>query len=229
MRGDATLLDIHSGSVAVARAAIARSTRVTSIALADVLRRRDGSRAHRRVLELPFDEPGFDYVASSFGLILAPDHRQAADEIVRVCRGEARIGLTCWTPEDFVGALSRVVENYVPLPPTAHSPVSWGTREHLWEAFPAATSIDIRFRPCRFRAPSVARWLEEKRHPSASPFGRAFGALGSRLQDSLALDLEEVVREFNTATDGSLLVDSRYVEALIDLRRSGSSEARPIP
>ena len=41
---------------------------------------------------LPFGDGAFDVVTSSFGVMFAPDHQKAADELLRVCRPGGRSG-----------------------------------------------------------------------------------------------------------------------------------------
>src|SRR3954466_1216642 len=48
---------------------------------------------------LPFADASFDVVLSSFVAMFAPRHQIVADELVRVARPGATIGLTTWTPE----------------------------------------------------------------------------------------------------------------------------------
>ena len=48
---------------------------------------------------LPFEDASFDVVMSSIGVMFAPHHQDAADELVRVCRPGGTIGLLSWTPE----------------------------------------------------------------------------------------------------------------------------------
>lgn len=50
---------------------------------------------------LPFGDGEFDTVVSAIGVQFAPDHRRAADELVRVCRPGGMIGVISWTPEGF--------------------------------------------------------------------------------------------------------------------------------
>jgi ubiquinone/menaquinone biosynthesis C-methylase UbiE len=38
-------------------------------------------------LSLPYGDASFDVIVSTFGVIFAPDHRRAAGELARVCRG----------------------------------------------------------------------------------------------------------------------------------------------
>ena len=58
----------------------------------------DGLSPHRADAEdLPFDDESFDVVISSIGAMFAPHHQLTANEIVRVCRPGATIGLLSWT------------------------------------------------------------------------------------------------------------------------------------
>ena len=85
---------------------------------------------------LPFDDESFDVVMSSIGVMFAPHHRAAADELVRVCRPGGTIGLLSWTPEGMLGALFRTIGPFAqPPPPDAQPPPLWGSEEHLHELF----------------------------------------------------------------------------------------------
>jgi SAM-dependent methyltransferase len=50
---------------------------------------------------LPYEDAGFDAVASTFGLIFAPNHTRAAGELARVCRAGGRSALTAWPRDDW--------------------------------------------------------------------------------------------------------------------------------
>jgi SAM-dependent methyltransferase len=81
---------------------------------------------------LPYADGSFDVVMSSVGVMFAPHHQQAADELVRVCRAGGRIALISWTPEGFVGELFRTMKPYVPPPPPgAQPPPLWGDETHV--------------------------------------------------------------------------------------------------
>ena len=85
---------------------------------------------------------------SSIGVMFAPHHQAAADELVRVCRPGGTIGLLSWTPEGMIGALFRTMGPFAPPPPPgAQPPPLWGSEEHLARA--------VR-RPRRARARSSA-------------------------------------------------------------------------
>jgi SAM-dependent methyltransferase len=83
---------------------------------------------------LPFDDESFDAVISSIGVMFAPHHQDAADELVRVCRPGGRLGLLSWTPEGMIGALFRTMKPFAPPPPPGAQPAPlWGSEQHLRE------------------------------------------------------------------------------------------------
>ena len=81
---------------------------------------------------LPFDDDAFDVVLSSIGVMFAPHHQAAADELVRVCRPGGRIGLLNWTPAGFIGRLFTTMGPYSPPPPPGAQPAPlWGDESHV--------------------------------------------------------------------------------------------------
>jgi SAM-dependent methyltransferase len=86
--------------------------------------------------DLPFDDDSFDVVISSIGVMFAPFHQKAADELARVTRPGGTIGLLNWTPDGMLGALFRMMGPYAPPPPPgAQPPPLWGGEEHMRELF----------------------------------------------------------------------------------------------
>ena len=82
--------------------------------------------------ELPFGDDEFDVVMSCIGVMFAPFHRLAADELVRVCKPGGRIGLISWTPEGHIGQLWAAMKPYAPAPPPgAQPPPLWGQEQHV--------------------------------------------------------------------------------------------------
>ena len=66
---------------------------------------------------LPFADDAFDVVLSTVGVMFAPHHQVAADELVRVVRPGGRIALISWTPEGFIGQMFKVMKPFAaPLP-----------------------------------------------------------------------------------------------------------------
>src|SRR3954466_1229805 len=85
---------------------------------------------------LPFGDASFDVVMSAIGVMFAPHHQQAADELVRVCAPGGRIGLLSWTPTGMLGALFRTMAPFAPPPPAgAQAPPLWGSEDHVRELF----------------------------------------------------------------------------------------------
>jgi SAM-dependent methyltransferase len=85
---------------------------------------------------LPFADDSFDAVTSCVGVMFAPHHQQAADELVRVCRPGGRIGLVAWTPTGFIGQMFATMKPFVaPPPPGAQPPPLWGDIEHVRQLF----------------------------------------------------------------------------------------------
>lgn len=83
---------------------------------------------------LPYDDATFDAVISCVGVMFAPHHQQAADELVRVCRPGGRIGLLSWTPEGFIGQMFATLKPYAPAPPPGvQPPPLWGSEDHVRE------------------------------------------------------------------------------------------------
>ncbi|MET8899793.1 class I SAM-dependent methyltransferase [Streptomyces sp. NPDC004538] len=82
--------------------------------------------------DLPFEDGAFDTVMSCVGVMFAPHHQAAADELVRVCRPGGTIGLLNWTPEGFVGQMFATMKPFAPPPPPgAQPPPLWGREDHV--------------------------------------------------------------------------------------------------
>jgi ubiquinone/menaquinone biosynthesis C-methylase UbiE len=54
---------------------------------------------------LPFADGAFDAVASTLGVMIAPDQDGAAAELLHV----TRLGLASWTPDSFIGEVFRLL------------------------------------------------------------------------------------------------------------------------
>jgi SAM-dependent methyltransferase len=81
---------------------------------------------------LPFADNEFDAVLSCVGVMFAPHHQLAADELVRVCRPGGTIGLVNWTPQGFVGQMFATMKPFAPAPPPGvQPPPLWGDPDHV--------------------------------------------------------------------------------------------------
>lgn len=81
---------------------------------------------------LPYDTASFDAVLSCVGVMFAPHHQEAANELVRVTRPGGTIGLISWTPEGFIGQMFAAMKPFAPPPPPgAQPPPLWGNEVHV--------------------------------------------------------------------------------------------------
>lgn len=82
--------------------------------------------------ELPYADGSFDVVMSCIGVMFAPHHERAADELLRVCRPGGRVGVLSWTPEGTIGRLFAAMKPFMPPPPPGASPPPrWGDEAHV--------------------------------------------------------------------------------------------------
>ena len=138
------VLDVAAGTGNASLPAARAGARVTAADLTPELLDAARRRADAAGLELeyvqadaerlPFDDESFDVVMSCIGVMFAPHHRDAADELVRVCRPGGTLALLSWTPEGMLGALFKTMAEFAPPPPPgAQPPPLWGSEEHLRE------------------------------------------------------------------------------------------------
>ena len=81
---------------------------------------------------LPWPDASYDVVMSTVGVMFAPHHQSAADELLRVTRPGGRLGILSWTPEGFIGRLFDTMRDFVPPPPAGvQPPPLWGTEDHV--------------------------------------------------------------------------------------------------
>jgi hypothetical protein len=147
--------------------------------------------------------------------MFAPDREQTANELARVTRPGGRIGIAAWTPEGFIGQYFKANAQHVPPPAGVRSPLQWGTTERLGELFgDIVREVRIERRFYTFRARSPQAWIADFRR-WYGPTLKSFEAVGEAGSEALEHDLLNVVARFNRATDGTLVVPSEYVEAVL--------------
>ncbi|MET0673392.1 MAG: methyltransferase domain-containing protein [Microbacterium pygmaeum] len=140
------VLDIAAGSGNAAIPAALRGARVVASDLTPELFDTGRQHATEAGVELewrtadaeylPFDADSFDVVLSCVGVMFAPHHRLAADEIIRATRRGGRIGLLSWTPSGFIGRMFATMKPFnAPLPPGAQPAPLWGDEAHVRELF----------------------------------------------------------------------------------------------
>ena len=171
------VLDVAAGTGNASVPAAQRGARVTASDLTpellEVGRRRPEAAAldlewvEADAEHLPFDDGSFDVVMSCIGVMFAPHHAAAADELVRVCRPGGRIALLSWTPDSMLGDLFRTMRPFAPPPPPgAQPPPLWGGEDHLHELFEERVRFDVLERDV----------LEVTAFPEARDYGAHFKA-----------------------------------------------------
>jgi ubiquinone/menaquinone biosynthesis C-methylase UbiE len=163
---------------------------------------------------MPFDDASFDVVVSSFGVMFAPDHQKAADEMLRVCRPGGRIGMANWVPDGFVGEMFMTIAKHAAPPAGVQPPILWGTEEHLRELFGERISaLDLERATVKQRFRSADHWIEFFR-TYFGPVKVAFERVGSEGEEALASDLREMLDRHNVAGDRALVEPAEYLKVI---------------
>jgi len=222
------VLDVAAGNGMASLAAARRWCDVTSTDYVPALLERGRARADAEGMaiefkvadaeNLPFDNNSFDVVLSTFGVMFTPNQDKAAAELMRVCRPKGKIGLANWTPDGFIGQVFKTLGKYLPPPAGAKSPALWGTHARLDEMFAAgAASIEAEERHFNFRYRSAGHFLDVFK-TFYGPVLKAFAALDQASQEALNSDLNALIVSMNRATNGSMVVPSKYLEVIITKR-----------
>ena len=135
-------LDLACGTGAVAELAAAEGANVVGVDLAPALIDQAKSRADERGLEIDYrvgdaealelEDASFDRVASTCGVMFAPDHAAVARELARVTRPEGQIALACWTPDSGLAQVFGVMRPFQPAPPPGvGNQFDWGREEYV--------------------------------------------------------------------------------------------------
>ena len=228
LRAGQKILDVAAGNGNATLAAARRWGKVVSTDYVPALLERGRERAMAEGLDvefrqvdaesLSFRDATFDVVMSTFGVMFTPDQERAAAEMVRVCRPGGKIGLANWTPEGFIGQVFKTIGRHLPPPAGLRSPMVWGTDGRITELFAGeAAAIKAERRSFAFRYHSPAHFLDVFR-TYYGPMLKAFSALGSRAQASLADDLTTLIGQFNRSNDKTMVVPSDYLEIVITRR-----------
>jgi SAM-dependent methyltransferase len=227
LRAGQRVLDVAAGNGNASLAAARRFCDVTSSDYVEALLQRGQERATAERLPmrfeladaeaLPFADGEFDAVTSTFGVMFAPDQKKAAAEMTRVCRAGGKIGLANWTPDSFIGQLFKTLGGYVPPAPGLSSPALWGTRARLEELFAGAAAIAESERHFVLRYRSAQHWIDTWR-AIYGPLQKAFETLDAARQQALESDLIALIGSMNAASDGTMVVPSKYLEIVVTRR-----------
>jgi ubiquinone/menaquinone biosynthesis C-methylase UbiE len=224
LRSNQRVLDVAAGNGNATLAAARRFANVVSTDYVAALleggrRRAEADRLPVTFREadaeaLPFADASFDVVLSTFGVMFTPNQDTAARELLRVCRPGGKIGLANWTPESFIGQMFKVLGKYVPPVAGVAPPSLWGTKARLDTLFGSQAAVAAESRNFVFRYKSPAHWLEIFRD-YYGPVLKAFASLNPEARKALEKDLYALLDQHNVAKDGTLVLPSEYLEAVI--------------
>ncbi|MBB5873546.1 ubiquinone/menaquinone biosynthesis C-methylase UbiE [Allocatelliglobosispora scoriae] len=224
VRAGQRVLDVACGQGNAAMAAARRFAVATGVDYAVNLLQQGRERAAAEHLpvtftegdaeQLPLADGSFDLTLSTVGVMFAPDHQRAADELVRVTAPGGTIALASWTPTGMVGRLFRTVGRWAPPPAGVRPATQWGTADHLAELFGDRVEwtglVEREFTFCYHSPEHFSQWFRDH----YGPITRLSGTLNADDLASFAADLADVAREFNRADDGTVAAPSTYLEAV---------------
>jgi ubiquinone/menaquinone biosynthesis C-methylase UbiE len=163
---------------------------------------------------MPFEDASFDVVLSSFGVMFAPDHQKAADELLRVCKPGGRIGMANWVPDGFVGEMFITTAKHAAPPPGVQPPILWGTEDHLRDLFgDGISSLEAERTSVKQRFRSADHWIEFFR-TYFGPTRVAFERVGEEGADALESDLRDLLDRHNVGGDRALIERADYLRVI---------------
>ena len=163
---------------------------------------------------LPFADDSFDAVTSVFGSMFAPDHAQAAAELLRVTRPGGTIALASWTPDGFIGESSA----RSPLRAAAGRRAfadALGPEAHLRSLFgDGICSLEVEERTFTFRFTSAREFVDFFR-TFYGPTLKAFAALEGAARKEPKADLIDLARRWNRlGGSAATALPATYIEAV---------------
>jgi SAM-dependent methyltransferase len=148
-------------------------------------------------------------VLSCVGVMFAPHHQVAADEMLRVCRPGGTLALVSWTREGFIGQMFSAMKPYAPPPPAgASAPPLWGDEDHVRRLLgDRVTDLRLTRQSLvvhHFADPEAFRDYFKLNY---GPTIAAYRGIADEPAKVAALDaaLADLGRRFDRGTDGALL------------------------
>jgi SAM-dependent methyltransferase len=218
------LLDVACGTGQLTLLAARRGAQATGVDFAPALLETARRRASEAGVDVDYRvgdaedlrdlaDGDFDFAASTFGIMFAPNQAAAAAELSRVVRGGGRIALATWPPDGAVAEMFRALAAFQPPPPPeAGVPLAWGDPEHVETLLGGAFELEFERLVTRSSAPSEEALWEL--------FSTSFGPLRTMLataDDEQRQRIRAVWRELaepDIAPDGSIASERDYLLVL---------------
>ena len=218
------MLDVACGSGQVALWAARDGVNATGVDIAPNVIQRAQARAKAEGLnarfvegdaeDLPFEEGGFDVVASLFGAMFAPRPDQVARELLRVCSPGGTIAMGNWTREGFVGQMFKTFAKFI-APSGMPAPVLWGDESVVRQRLgPGVSELQMTRRHYNFTYPFRPAEVVEFFRQYYGPTNRAFASLNENSAKRLRDELEGLWSEHNRGGDELTVVAAEYLEVL---------------
>jgi SAM-dependent methyltransferase len=215
-------LDVACGAGQLAIPAARQGLEVTGIDIAPNLVQAARRRAAEDMLdavfdegdaeEMPYRDGSFDVVGSLFGAMFAPRPGRAAAELMRVCRPGGRILLGNWLPRSFVGDMFRTIARHLPPPAGVPSPLLWGDENVVRERFAGASSVHVGERVySRWSYPFPVEGVVDFFFSHFGPLAAGCERLSEEERQALRDDLVQVFRHYDRGTDGTTLLEGRFL------------------
>jgi ubiquinone/menaquinone biosynthesis C-methylase UbiE len=218
------VLDVACGSGNLAIIAAQKGAEVYGIDIADNLIESAKKRSEAAGLDIkfevgdaeamPYEDNSFDLVMTMFGAMFAPRPDVTASELLRVCKPGGIIAMANWTPEGHAGQMFKLSGKYLPPPPMP-PPVQWGVPEIVAERFGDRVS-DLKTTPRL--ADMIFEYgpaeVVEHFRTYFGPTIMAFKQIAPENHEAFRSDTEALWAKNNTATDGTTLVKSEYLEVI---------------
>lgn len=164
---------------------------------------------------LPFEDGAFDRVASVFGAMFAPRPDHVARELFRVCRPNGLVSMAnyCWA--GYLGSFARLLAAYSgPAPAELPQPFAWGDPAEVRSRF-AGLAPEVELQPgvvtMRFDSVDAGfAFFERTNGPHLALKSMIPAATYARVKQ----DTIELMTTLNQATDGSLELQSEYLNVI---------------
>lgn len=222
----ARVLDVGVGDGNTAIEAARRGAAVTGVDLTPAQLRKARRRAAEAGVDLvlheanaealPLADDSFDAVASTFGVIFAPDHSRAAAELCRVCRPGGQVAITAWVRSGWFAIWRERTEGLLPDPPPGSpDPHAWGDPGEMEARLRAAGfDVHVEVRPFSWTFPTMQDGLDFFL-TNAGPFVAFMEATrAAGCADQALARLRATLEEANRSSDGTVELDAPYLLAL---------------
>ncbi len=219
------LLDVACGAGQLTIPAARKGIRVTGLDLAANLVQQARAKAAVEGLtlqvdegdaeNLPYPDASFDVVMSLIGSMFAPRPELVASEMIRVCAPGGRIIMGNWTPAGHIGQMFKAIGKHVPPPPNFPSPLLWGDEATVRQRLGAGTTgLEITRVMYPLEYPFAPAKVVDFFIEYYGPTNRAYASLNDEGRAALHADLTALWAQNNTATDGTTMVPSEYIQVV---------------